>query len=336
MKKKILIVTFLLGWVVSGCLATNATPAPIPIKIIKTSMPTQTPIQLTDSSTPVVLAIPANLPPLSIENRKDTLTSLVQENGGCQLPCIFGITPGVSDTLTVKGFIKYFGANSREADNQIDDISIDTYSNYDWTGVYLRFFENRVDVSIGLAIQIANDKVKRMEYSGHAMQLMDIGAKKLYGDPYYDSLLKSFSLSSILNTYGQPEQIIIRSVPDDFGHPSPPAQYTFSFVLFYPRQGFVVEYIAVRAESENDYVGCPTKSYVTNISSWNSNESTSITEAVEHFSNLDGISKVNIGEYMQLQDVTPMSIEDFYNTFKIQNSDECVHTPKENWPDKTY
>ena len=145
----------------------------------------------------------------------------------------------------------------------------------------------------------------------------------------------NFSLSNVLEEYGQPDQIIIRPFPDYEGHPSPPAQYTFDFVLFYPKQGFVAEYVSVRATEGNSFVGCPTKSYITHISSWNPEKSVSITEAIQYFSNLDGVSKGNISEYKQLQDVTSLSLADFYDVFRISNSNNCVKTPKELWVDTT-
>jgi hypothetical protein len=263
------------------------------------------------------------------------LTSFVQENGGCQLPCILGLTPGISNQPAVNTFIAYFQINSHEAESQMNEISIDTFANKDWSGAYLGFFENRVNVSISLAAQIMEGKVKRVLFFGQAMQLIDIGAKKLYGDPYYDDLLKSFSLSTILEVYGQPNQIIIRPFPDDLGHPSPPAQYTFDFVLFYPKQGFVVEYTSVREEEGSHFVGCPTKSYITHVSSWDTNESMSISKAIKYFSNLDGISAGNISEYKQLQDVTTVSLSDFYDMFRRSNSNECIKTSKELWAGAT-
>lgn len=217
MKRKIL--AFLFVGLLSGCLSMENSLAPTP----------------------------TNLPSVSPETRKDVLTSFVQENGGCQLPCILGLTPGISNQLEANSFVRYFQINSREAEDQMNNISIDAFVDKDWLGASLRFFENKVNVSVSLASQITEGKVERVMFFGQAMQLMDVGAKKLFGDLYYDELLQSFSLSTILEAYGQPDQIIIRPFPDDLGHPSPPAQYTFSFVLFYPKQGFTVEYISVRA-----------------------------------------------------------------------------------------
>lgn len=305
MKKKFLFLAFLMVSLFSGCLSADNTPSP------------------------------TNLPPMSTENRKAVLTSFVQENGGCQLPCILGLTPGISSQLAVNSFVRYFQINSREAEDQINNISIYAFADKEWSGADLRFFENRVNVSVSMASQITDGKVERIMFGGQAMQLMDVGAKKLFGDLYYEDLLKSFSLSTILEVYGRPGQIIIRPFPDDLGHPSPPAQYTFDVVLFYPKQGFVAEYISVRAEDGDNFIGCPTKSYTTRIASWNPAESMSLTEAIKYFSNLDGISETNIREYKQLQDVTSLSLAEFYNVFRMSNTSDCIKTPKELWASVT-
>jgi hypothetical protein len=93
----------------------------------------------------------------------------------------------------------------------------------------------------------------------------------------------------------------------------------------------VVEYVTIRAEEGSDFVGCPTKSYITDISSWDPDKSLPISEAIKYFSSLDGISASNIGEYQQLQDVTTLSLTDFYNMFRMSNSSACVKSSKEMW-----
>jgi hypothetical protein len=303
MKKKNLFLAFLVVSLFSGCLSADNTPSP------------------------------TNLPPVSTENRKAVLTSFVQENGSCQLPCILGLTPGISDSAAVTAFMGYFQTNSSGSDDQTNNVNIDTFTHEDWKGTNFYFFENKVNVWISVEAKINQDRVERLVLLGQAMQMFDGGAKKLFGDPYYDELLVNFSLSNVLEEYGQPEQIIIRPFPDDEGYPSPPAQYTFDFVLFYPKKGFVAEYVAVRAAEGSDFVGCPNKSYIAQISSWNPERSVSITEAVQYFSNLDGISEGNISEYKQLQDVTSLSLTDFYNVFRMSNSSDCVKTRKELWTD---
>jgi hypothetical protein len=48
------------------------------------------------------------LPEISEENAKSVIEKFIRQNGGCQLPCLFGITPGLSDASTVRHFVAYF------------------------------------------------------------------------------------------------------------------------------------------------------------------------------------------------------------------------------------
>jgi hypothetical protein len=125
---------------------------------------------------------------------------------------------------------------------------------------------------------------------------------------------------------------LIRPVTDDPGRPSPPAQYTFSFVLVYPKNGFLIEYISERRESEEFFVGCPTKPYSLNISAWNPNTSHNLGDAVEFFSSIDGINNQNVSAYKSLEDVTAHNISQFHEMFRDPNSSECIETLKELWP----
>lgn len=314
-----------------GCLPVKNAQIPTLTYSVPIFTLTEQPTQILVSETAIPVPTPTYFPPVSDETRKDVFSSLVQENGSCQLPCILGLSPGTSDSLATDAFMKYFQTNSHTSDDQINNVNIDTFTYNDWSGTNLYFFENKVNVWISVEAKISDDQVERLVLFGQGLQMFDGGPKKVFGNPYYDELLVRFSLSSILEENGKPDQIIIRPFPDDEGHPSPPAQYIFDFVLFYPKQGFIAEYVSVRAEDGNDFVGCPTKSYITHISSWNPEESIPIIEAIQYFSNFDGISEGNIGEYKQLQDVTTLSLTDFYNKFRLSNSSDCVKTPKELW-----
>lgn len=331
MKKKIIAPVILLSLVLVGCLSANVEQEHTLTSPAPTLTFTEQPIQNIVTETTIPAPAHTNLPPMSEETRKDVLTKLVQGNGGCQLPCILGLDPGKSDSTAVTAFMSYFQTNSHKSDDQRNNVTIDTFMYDDWSGTNLNFFEAGVNVWVRPMAKITGEQVERVVLFGQGMQMFDGGAKKLFGDPYYDELLVNYSLSTILEEYGQPDKLIIRPFPDDEGYPSPPAQYTFDFVLFYPKQGFVAEYVSVRAEEGNNFVGCPTKSYITQISSWNPEEAISIAEAIQYFNNLDGILEVNISEYRQLEDVTSLSLTDFYNLFRVSNSSECVNTPKDVW-----
>lgn len=275
---------------------------------------------------------PTSLPTISANNSKEILESFVQENGGCKLPCIMGLTPGMSENTEVNSFMQYFQKNTREAENQINNISIWSYLENDQGGISLRFFENNRSVSIGLGLIVDGSKLNQLLLSGESYQHLEGGAKKQFGDLYFNDLLRQFTLMEILNLYGLPTQILVRPFPDDPGHPSPPAQYTLDFVLVYPEKGFLIQYISERTERGKYFVGCPTKPYSINISAWDPNTPLNLVDAVEYFSNIDGINSQNVSAFKAVENVTSLSIRQFYEIFRNPNSNECIETPKELWP----
>ena len=275
---------------------------------------------------------PTTLPSISANDIKEILESFVQNNGGCKLPCIMGLTSGLSENTEVNAFIRYFQNNTREAENQINDIDVWSYIKSKEGGISLRFFEKNKSVSVGLGYITDGGRVKQILLSGESYHHLEAGVKKQFGDPYFNILLSQFTLVEILNLYGPPAQILVRPFPNDPGRPSPPAQYTFDFVFVYPNNGFLIQYIAERTERGKYFVGCPTKPYSLNISAWNPNTPLNLVDAVEYFSNIDGVNSQNVSAFKSIEDATSLNIRQFYEIFRNPNSNECIETPKELWP----
>lgn len=287
---------------------------------------TPTPLLIPERPTPTIL------PAISADNTKETLERYIKENGGCKLPCIMGLTPGLSENPEVNAFIEYFQQNAREAENLTDDVNIWSYLESSQGGISLRFFEENKSVSIGLGFIIDRDKVSQILLGGESLQYFDGGAKTQFGDPYFNSLLREFTLSSVLSVYGPPSQVLIWPFPDSPGRPSPPAQYTFSFVLLYTEKGFLVQYTSERKERDNYFVGCPTEPHSLDISAWDPKVPLDLINAVKYFSNVDGINSQNASVFKALEDVTSLNIMEFYEVFRATGTTECIETLKDLWP----
>jgi len=251
---------------------------------------------------------------------------------------VMGLTPGNSDRTVVNSFIGYFQVHAHETDDRLDNVNVSSYLQNDEGGIGLMFYQNNVNVQIEIDYLMNGNIVKNIILDGEAKYIstaqdgVGITAKKLFGNLYYNELLRSFSLSQILNTFGNPEKVIILPFPDYPHRPSPPAQYPFNFVLFYPDLGFTIEYIAQRQEHNGDYIGCPTQSYAVNISAWDPSYSLTLAEAVKYFSNTDGINSENWVTYKPIQNITTLDIIHFADIFKDPTSQECVATKKDAWP----
>jgi len=355
MKTKTLVAALLLVGLIAGC-RSIAEPGSTPAMIarITTTLPagpaatqtvtetfvrtatptlTATSIPPTATKTPTLQPTPTALPGISTENAREVLTRLVQENGGCQLPCIMGLAPGLSDQAAVDAFIHYFQENARESQDIVENVNVWGHVNKDQGGMRLMFWKNQVSVQVGLGYRLNEDRVGYLDFFGEAYQHLDDGGMKmLYGSPYYFDLLGQFNIAQVLLTYGEPNQIFIRVHPDDLWHPSPPAQYQFDIVLFYAQPGFSIVYTVLRAEEDGYYVGCPTQPHSLNITSWFPSSLATLADAIQEFERVNSISQQKVDGYKLIEDATALTDIDFYEAFQNPNTDVCIQTLKELWP----
>lgn len=100
--------SLLLIAIVSGCVqSVQSTPTLSPViptapatVTIATKMTTP-PLIFSATSTPVP-ATPTDVPALPVDDARQRLLKLLANNGNCQLPCLWGITPGKSTSLDAR------------------------------------------------------------------------------------------------------------------------------------------------------------------------------------------------------------------------------------------
>lgn len=312
-------------------LTISATPT---VRPSLTAAPAGTPSAPTATVTSAPQPTPTTLPPLLADTAKLILEPFVQRNDDCQLPCVMGVTPGISDRAAFSAVIRYFRENQREASDYADGTQIWSYIKNQQGGVLLSFWEKMVMIQPGFDYWVVGDKVDRTGFSIGVYQYVEEhnqgGMRILYDHPYYRKLAESFLLSHLVRTYGSPAQILIRPFPNDPDFPAT-APYNFDVVLFYSQQGFLAEYIALREEQSTDFVGCPTRAHI-QIATWDPVRQLTLLEAVEHFSHVNGITTSNAGNFKLLQEATSLSVEEFSAIFSDPETEVCIHTPKKLWP----
>jgi hypothetical protein len=357
MKQKILILSTIFAYFISGCNShvqptfsatiipypsVSARPTDTPIFRIQvsteiTSTSTPSPTKPTYTSTPISLPTLTQLPVFSTADAIDVLGQFVKNNGGCKLPCVFGLTPGISDILSSDSLLRYFQEHIYSIENRRSGVDISTIGNADNGGVFMTFYKEQIGVSFVFDFEGIEKNIPYITMGAEGKKFYQDSsgfteASIVFGDPYFIDLTQIFSLSQIINNYGTPEQILVLPFPDIPYHPSPPALYPFIFVLFYPNQGFLIEYVTKRQETNGQYIGCPTQSYKIELSAWNSSDQLTIDQAIKGFSSTDGITIGNIEQFMPLQNQTNLSIDQFVELYKNQKAQGCVYTQKEIWP----
>ncbi len=286
--------------------ATNFfTPGPFP------SLTPQTPANRGAST-------PTPFPFITPENARPVMIDLMKGNGGCELPCLFGLTPGVSSQTSIDAWINFF--QGQRIDNKnIEMGGLGTVIFYnEQTRLYVHYSSTYLSLPPGSGLE-------NMVFSTESSNLQL--TETVYDDVADIKIMEYYSLANILQTYGAPSEIWVLPFPTDPIRPD--ETYPFSVLLFYPRNHFIVEYVSARQEDSKDYFGCQPTTRI-NLATWDPDRQKSLVEALVF---LGGVAnELNIGLFRTLLDATGLTIDEFYKMFSDQGKPECLHTPKSIWP----
>jgi hypothetical protein len=266
---------------------------------------------------------PTSFPSITVDNAVNTMTNLLQENGQCELPCLFGLSPDLSDTTSIDATINYFHANAVET----DDVSLGVNIHDTSGSVYLILQKDDENVSARISYYYQNDQLEFLTLTSETTRLSSYTID--FDAPYGIELMRYYLLPNILTVYGKPTEVWIRSFPTDPNYPEDP--YPFSTVLYYKEKGFLIEYVSIRQTQEEHFVGCHPTSYVS-VVAWSPQEQKPLAEIVKYISGL-GINDLNVKDFQKLQDATPLNIDEFYDNFIVSGEVKCISTPKELWPE---
>jgi hypothetical protein len=173
-------------------------------------------------------------------------------------------------------------------------------------------------LNVAIEIDAVNGIVDSMSFETQMVRKIENGYEVQWGDPLYAELTSGYSLSNVLSKYGEPSAVYIfttQTVP--VGSP-----WNFRTVLFYPKDGFVVDYESSVKNVSNGYIlGCPTGAF-SYFWFWALSKDVSIDDITTRF---------RLHEAKSIDVATNMSVETFYKVFRDQN-DKCIETPQEIWP----
>lgn len=298
MKKQMvnILSTILVAIILLGCISTNPTPESssnspnINVTSANTVLVTSTQRNSTNprsTSTPYPL-VPVNIQPtLSPSNAISTIESFLATNGGCNFPCFWGITPGLTEwkdaleTLyPISNEIRYLNfENSQEYMEVILQGSVENY------GINPEVYFSIED---GLVTQV------------------DFQTRQ--------------SMNEVLEVFGKPEDIWF--VFWDYYTISP----GYNIFLMYPSQGISIWFFNdVGAQNitinEIDYIEvCPEfmQNVDTDVSLWDPNDLTAYSSIIYDLTEINNPPLVNINESAN------MDIDAFYSNFLDLNSNECL------------
>ena len=299
----------------------EATKPPAPTRT-NTPEPTETP-------TPTTTATP--IPTYSLDQAYQQITSWVEDNGGCQLPCLWGYTPGQTSLNEMDCLHSHFEEMylSDEAGirmNRFGDSGILTLISH----------SGDIQTNIDMAYDFNGDdrlKVIKLKASSyHVIETeSDLVLEYIFGNEDLHNFVDYYTLSSILKTQGTPTSILIAA--DMNGRPElpEPGWIWFSVTLIYEEKGILAEYIMPRRMIGDSFAACVNQNAEISIVTWDPDRSIPVSEALSIKSGL-GINEYLLDYFKPLEEATTLTIDQFTEIFEDPETGACIYTPMEMWP----
>lgn len=300
-------------------LTSTMPPAAMPDVYVTSTLKPSLPATKTNQITPfpTSTSVPSLVPPLPTEKAYERLLDLLQTNGGCELPCWWGIYPGESTIQETRqkvsplagifefSFLSMESAGSLSIIYPVDDLDFHIYI------AYYPFPTGNTVETLYISTQIL-----RYIDKGNG----DYEYREVYDSDAYRQLLGNFALSEMLSKLGTPSNIGVRAIL-----PNPPSSQYMSVTLYYPEQGIVALYTMNVEIIDNNVTGCPSQSIV---SLWLIPPEAG--DNYHEFLSLAGSWESD--EFVKpLDEVTSMSSNEFYEIFKESSTMRCIETPIDIW-----
>lgn len=275
----------------ANTLQPTATSTPRSQGPTSTHFPTATP-------PPVLLTPTTPQPTLTSEQERVYVESMLETNGGCELPCWWGIVLGDGTIET----LKKIGATYSQPFPQRDDTVL-----YGAGGFDVVTSSGKPDYSIRIEIFDFDGKIVSIGVTG-AIRSIDsrVGFVRAW---------KHYSIDQVLSRYGTPSAMRIQLSPRS----EPGAPLGYALTLAYERLGILISYRGEATDgSKADFIqACPSLVNVDRI-----DLKLQLPTTSTRFPLLRPTDP--IGYDRSLEEATGMSLEDFYNKFKNPVNQDCL------------
>jgi len=295
----------LLGWVVVvlvGCTsrdqaAVGATPPPSSQTntVTLTVHPTLTPVPTWTPLPPTLTPLPT-LPP---DEAEDLVLELLETNGGCQLPCWWGILPSTSWDQA-RQYLNRF-AMVRRTNTTDEMLSAEFLYNVpeEISQIPLKHIYHIVDGKIDF-VELRTGKYPK------------------------------YKLPNFLVQNGIPTDVLVDTFPEPINGDLP-----LSILFFYSKKG-ILAYFETQARIVNEnVVGCFTNVTLAGLFLWPPDQQMSLMDITSQPISFD----FWFSPFNQLEELTGLTVEQFYDRFSLiderftfKDSLQCLSIPIENLP----
>ncbi len=263
------------------------------------------------------------LPTLPEDEAVETIRDLISTNGGCKLPCVWGITPGETHWDEAVAFLMTLSPEILIE----DPYTIYRHSMPFMVISYSFLFHvpekpRDVGISIGTLDQIVSTTPGGGELDNESIDTADQVISKIHIGS--NSVGSMFEINYLLLEYGEPQQIYLNTIANFPGGDLP-----FTLVAYFPNHRLLVWYDVAAYNQSGKVVGC-LRGISPLIVTWSQEEDEYITtqyilEWIVGYGN-------PVDNIRTLSEATDMDVDTFYSNFTNPDNTLCIETPEEYWP----
>jgi len=231
---------------------------------------------------------------LTTSEEQILISSLFQNNAGCQLPCWWGFTPGETTWQTAQEFFALLGEFP------------DAYRSPRGTVNYTMHF--RIQEQISQEGEISHSYIVRDDIIEMIWAI--VGQTQTY------------ALPQLLANYGQPTSVWLRTfsaVAD-----TDEGELPFFLLLHYQQYGFLVRYVDFTYAQDGQISICPQQAGGA-LWLWSPERKMTLEDIA--YVGVGGFPIDEVPDYRSLTEATGMSIEQFYEVFVQPVQQFCLEVP---------
>lgn len=273
-----------------------ASLTPSPTQTVETTSPATVTLLETATIKQTATTTPSPLATLPPDQAQKLIVDLLQNNAGCKLPCWWGFVPGQTTWTEARNLLATIATKIVKS----SDSRRPLYT------VYLPVPE---DIHPGTRL------IHEYRVQEGLIEMVEVGL---------GSNSQNYSLPEFLASYGQPDEVWIRTFDEPRDNVLP-----FYVALFYPRKGILVRYFDNAAKDGDRIRGCPQREeYWPLLWLWSPEQTMSFMEIAAQTATF-GLDEEKA--FLPLERSTGMDVVTFYETFKRPENQSCLETSANLW-----
>lgn len=237
---------------------------------------------------------------------QDRINELLMTNSGCDLPCWWGIKPGITELADVDKLMKELGAFGSVLEGKEYRLPDGTLARY----VGFDRFNSGESIDIGFGIQ------------NNVIQSVKIERNVSFGDEKIPGIYwNAYSLNHIFEKYGKPDKIWVKNFPSILES----STVDITIFVFYDKLKFMIAY-SMHVKITDPILVCPRfdDGQIARFNLYMVPSSQDIT--LEEYANF---VPERLEYTLPIEEASGLSIQKFYDSLLSGNG--CIETPREIW-----